>query len=295
MTIWLLCARGVVGRLSSTAVPCECLFGNASGGKIILHILHTNDFHGNLSEASASAIQEKRLGLGENVLLLDAGDAGSSGNLTYRAAGEPILKKMSEIGYDAMTVGNRDFHLSRSGFECKLSQARFPVLCANLHATNAASFLDSSDTAELAERAIGLPVFRYIVRELPECRVVIFGLTVPMITRQMLSRKVSAYLFDAPLKSAQRLVPYLKTRFAPDLLIALTHIGYSRDQELASAVPGIDLIIGGHSHTTLPEGTQIGATRIVQAGSRGSHLGIVEIARDSSGRHIVSGARLEPL
>ncbi|MCW3055210.1 MAG: 5-nucleotidase/2,3-cyclic phosphodiesterase-like hydrolase, partial [Chthonomonadales bacterium] len=59
-------------------------------------------------------------------------------------------------------------------------------------------------------------------------------------------------------------------------------IGATRDQELASTVPGIDLIIGGHSHTVLEEGIQVENTLIVQAGSRGSHVGRIEIEKNKN-------------
>ena len=222
-------------------------------------------------------------------LLLDAGDAGGSGNLTFRAGGEPILERMSALGYDAMTVGNRDFHLTRTGFRCKLIRAAFPILCANVFVSPMPSEeqLHSDEAAE--EQAPSLPVHRYIVRDVAAWRIVILGLTVPMITERMLSRKVSAYVFESPLRCAQRLVPLLRTRYRPDLFIALTHIGFARDRELAAAVPGIDLIVGGHSHTLLPEGEQCVQTLIVQAGSRGSHMGIVEIEKSRTSQKRSTG------
>ena len=250
----------------------------------MLQIVHTNDFHDRLTEGAAdrlAGLKRELVGTGGG-LLLDAGDAGGAGNLTFHSGGELILERMSRIGYDAMTIGNRDFHLTRVGFRCKLSRAAFPILCANVYPTPMPSEADLSTAEYTSERTDELPVYRYIVRETNGWRVVILGLTVPMITPQMLSRKVSAYVFEAPLRCAQRLVPLLRERYCPDLLIALTHIGFARDQELATAVPGIDLIIGGHSHTVLEEGLQVENTLIVQAGSRGSHLGRIEIEKNTN-------------
>ncbi len=258
----------------------------------MLQIIHTNDFHGKMTLECAEALRFKRAEIGDRGLMLDAGDAGSSGNITFRSAGEPILEQMNDLGYDAMTVGNRDFHLSRTGFESKLSLAKFPILCANVHASSHSSFLKSTHGSDISDRAEDVPVYRYIIKDLPTCRIAVFGLTVPMITERMLSRKVSFYLFDSPIEFAKRLVPFLKARFAPDILVGLTHIGYARDQELAARVPGIDLIIGGHSHTVLTEGERIGNTLIVQAGSRGSHIGVVDFHRGSGEKPFVSEARL---
>jgi 2',3'-cyclic-nucleotide 2'-phosphodiesterase (5'-nucleotidase family) len=261
----------------------------------LLQIIHTNDFHDRLTDGAADRITAMRCELGERGLLLDAGDAGGSGNLTFRTGGESILERMSRIGYDAMTVGNRDFHLTRVGFRCKLARATFPVLCANVYPTPMPPLQELSADKQLSERVEGVPAHRYIVREINGWRVVILGLTVPMITPQMLSRKVSSYVFESPLRCAQRLVPLLRDRYLPDLIIALTHIGFTRDQELAAAVPGIDLIIGGHSHTVLETGVQVENTLIVQAGSRGSHVGIVDIEKDVETGVLTLRSQLETL
>jgi 2',3'-cyclic-nucleotide 2'-phosphodiesterase (5'-nucleotidase family) len=221
-------------------------------------ILHTNDFHNHLSEAQAAKLKERRAALGESGLLLDAGDAISSGNITYKPGGEPILDLMSDSGYDAMTVGNREFHFSQAGFCAKVSRARFPVLCANVRAKGAET---------------KLPTVPYIERAVGGLNVTIFGLTVPMITERMLSRKVSSYVFDDPLKTAESLVPQL--RGGCDLLVCLSHIGLARDREMAERVAGIDLIIGGHTHALLETGEQIGGCLIVQAGWWGHYLGTV--------------------
>lgn len=239
-------------------------------------ILHTNDFHNHLLPEQAARLKALRAELGAGGLLLDAGDAISAGNINYHPAGEPILDVMSDIGYDAMTVGNREFHFTRAGFVAKLSRARFPVLCANVRSRG-------EDTK--------LPVVPYITRALGNIRVTVLGLTVPMITERMMVRKVSAYVFDDPIKVAEQSVPRL--RGGCDLLICLSHIGIAKDRELAARIPGIDLIIGGHTHVTLPEGERIQGTLICQAGWWGRSLGRVSVSFEQ-GRLQLS-ANMEPL
>src|SRR5436309_1090542 len=97
-----------------------------------LTILHTNDFHNRLSAAAADNIARMFAQTRGPRMLIDAGDAGGSTNITFRSGGEPILDEMSRLGYSAMTVGNRDFHVSRPGFRAKLARAKFPILCANV-------------------------------------------------------------------------------------------------------------------------------------------------------------------
>ena len=242
-------------------------------------ILYTNDLHNHLSVLQAEKLSRLRTEIGPNGLLLDAGDAVGAGNITFRPGGEAILQTMSRIGYDAMTVGNREFHFSHIGFQTKLSMARFPALCANVRASR--QHIPESDRildGQTHSATIQLPVIPYIVRDFGDNRrIVIFGVTVPMITERMLVRKVSSFVFDDPIHAAALLVPTLRERFAPDLLIALTHIGIQKDRELAMSVPGIDLIIGGHTHVVLEHGEKVGKTWIFQAGCRGAYFGRIEV------------------
>jgi 2',3'-cyclic-nucleotide 2'-phosphodiesterase (5'-nucleotidase family) len=98
-----------------------------------------------------------------------------------------------------------------------------------------------------------------------------------MVTERMWERKLSSYIFEGPLRTAERLLPGLINREKPDLTIALTHIGLRLDRELAAMDLGIDLIIGGHSHELLPQGERIHDTLIVQAGSHGRYAGVVNV------------------
>ncbi len=249
--------------------------------------------------AQAQRLRHFRDSNPDNTLLLDAGDAGGSGNITYRAGGEPILDAMSDAGYDAMTVGNRDFHFSRAGFEAKLRRARFPVLCANLRRSHQSEFSEPSEANHPAEISVtnerdALPTQPYLLKETRDAgRILIFGLTVPMITERMLSRKVSAYVFTQPIQTAAAMLPKWREMLRPDLVIALTHIGIQQDRLLAETVPGIDLIIGGHTHVVLEQGETVADTLLVQAGSHGRFVGVVEAARESNGWRM--SARLETL
>jgi len=229
-----------------------------------LVILHTNDMHHRLREEKAERLQHiaEQERARSVCLLLDAGDAVGAGNVTFHPAGEPILERMSAIGYDAMTVGNREFHFTEIGFHAKLSRARFPVLCANVRPRGEAS----------------LPVQPYLILTVGGVHVGIIGLTVPMITERMLSQHVSAYVFGDPVRRGCELAEELRPQV--DLLIALTHIGLKRDIELARATDRFALIIGGHSHSVLEQPLREGKTAIVQAGSYARYVGRVCVELD---------------
>ncbi len=228
-----------------------------------LVILHTNDLHNRLikrEERTARLVEVvQRERANPPVLLLDAGDAVGSGNLTFNPSGEPILDRMSEIGYHAMTVGNREFHFTEAGFRTTLNRARFPVLCANIRARGNAM----------------LPVQSHLILETTAGRVGVFGVTVPMITERMLSQHFSAYVFDDPISRGCELAALLRPQV--DLLIALTHIGLARDIELAQNAQSIDLIIGGHSHSVLEQPLREGSVVVVQAGCHARYIGRVEV------------------
>ncbi len=244
-----------------------------------LHILHTNDFHSHLTPAQAQVIRAAKDGL-ENALLLDAGDAVSAGNLGVRPGGEPILTLMSETGYDAMTLGNREFHIADALLRRKINMARFPILCANMRW--------KEDTGA------SLPVAAHFVRVLPNgLRVGVFGLTVPMVTPRMAARAVSAFLFDDPLETARRQIAALRSQ--ADVLIALTHIGIRQDEALAAACPELSLIVGGHSHVVLPEPRMVNGVPIVQGGWYGHYLGYVTLEVSPNGSVVSATGRLEEL
>ena len=225
-----------------------------------LVVLHTNDLHGRLTDSQADRLRALKRESGHCTLLVDAGDAVASGNVTYRPGGEAALERMSAAGYDAMAVGNREFNFTEAGFAAKTTLARFPVLCANVRARGEAV----------------LPVQPSLVRALPSgLRVGLFGLTVPMITERMLVRKVSAFVFDDPLRAAAEIVPELRAQC--DVLVCLSHLGIAQDHRLAAAVAGIDLIVGGHTHATLDHGEVEGGTLIVQAAAHAKRIGRVDV------------------
>jgi 2',3'-cyclic-nucleotide 2'-phosphodiesterase (5'-nucleotidase family) len=204
-----------------------------------LALLHTSDAHNRWNEAFVSRL--RALKAQHDALLLDSGDAIRAGNVAIPLRPESAWDWMREAGYDAMTIGNREFHLTAGGFRAKTQGAPCPLLCANLR--------PKSPDAPIPVQ----PVWR---TEHSGVRVAIVGLTVPMITPRMKVAALSAYLFDPPLEVAREWVARLRPE--ADLLIALTHIGVQRDRLLAEACPELDVILGGHSHTPTETPEQVG-------------------------------------
>ncbi len=218
---------------------------------------------------------------GPNTLLLDAGDAIYAGNIGVRPGGEPILTMMSDAGYDAMTMGNREFHVADVALRHKIGNARFPILCANIRYKNA-----DPDSKEL-------PAKPYLLKTLSNgVRVGVIGVTVPMVTERMAARHLSSFLFDDPIPVVQSLAAQLRPDV--DLLIAMTHIGIKADEQLAPMCPELDLVITGHTHLVVKHGDKPGVP-IVQAGWFGHFYGVVEFEVKNGLRPQIVRSEIIPL
>lgn len=218
----------------------------------MISILHTNDMHGTLTPERAERLREMREGTD---LYFDSGDAIKTGNLGVPLRPEAVWPLLKELRCTASVLGNRETHVLESAFKAKLAGAGHPILCANLR---------RKDGTHPLPRCLELTV--------RDVRVGVFGVMVPMVTERMKTKAASAYLWDPPIPTAAELVRDLRPRV--DLLIALTHIGHRQDLELAERVPGIDVILGGHSHTVLETPTRIGDAYVCQGGSHNRFIGL---------------------
>jgi len=238
----------------------------------MLTIIHTGDFHNRLGDAEAGRLAALRDDHGP-CLLLDAGDAVGAGNLGFRPTGEPILERMSGLGYAAMALGNREAHMWRSVLEMKIKSARFPVLSANITAKQ--SIAGVSPSVEL---------------DLGDVRVGVVGLTVPMITKTMWTHHLCDLLFSNPLESARAAAAELRAKV--DLLICLSHLGVKEDRRIA-AEGLFDLVLGGHSHTLMSQPEHVGNTWLCHTGSHARFAGVWTVERGADGWTV--GGELQPL
>ncbi|WP_207952230.1 choice-of-anchor I family protein [Paenibacillus turpanensis] len=236
-------------------------------------ILHTNDSHGRAEESSNDGMGFAKLGTlaryyeenNPNTLLLDAGDTMHGTNFATLVKGESIAKVMNELGYDAMAAGNHDFNYGYQRL-LELDQiTKFPILSANVRKEDGERLLTP-----------------YVIEEVDGLKLGIFGLTTPETTYKTHPNNVKGLTFVDPAVEAKPIVEELKSK-GVDAIIAVTHLGIDESStdtsiKLAKEVPGIDLIVDGHSHTTLVEGLEGGNdTLIVSAGEYTKNLGVVEL------------------
>lgn len=233
-------------------------------------LFHTSDMHNKLNEDYARRLHELKASV-PGSLMFDSGDAIWAGNAFWRPGGEPVFDLMNSVPYDALCVGNREFHFMQAGMKAKTAKANFPCLSANLR---------------VVKPRRHLPAKPYVTFDREEIRIGVMGLTVPCITERMLVKKISDYYFVQPEDAARDVVNEL--RGDCDLIIALTHIGIKQDRELAEKVSGIDLILGGHTHTVTADPERVEDTWILHHGFYVHYVGKVEIEIDSGGIKVKS-------
>ncbi|MFO7855839.1 MAG: 5'-nucleotidase C-terminal domain-containing protein [Paracoccaceae bacterium] len=304
-------------RLILASAALAALAGPAAA-EFALTLLHVNDLHSRLQPISdsdgacppeadaagacfggvarlATLVATRRAAAeaeGRAVLLLDAGDQfqGSPLYTTYKGAAEAEF--MEAIGFDAMAVGNHEFDDGPEGLAGFLDAVSFPVISGNI---------DVSASAPLAGR-----VAPHAVLEAGGERIgIVSALAVDTVETSSPGPDV---VFSDEIESLTAAVAALEAE-GVNKIVALTHVGLAKDIRIAGAVPGLDVIVGGHSHTWLsasdpdaagayptvidgPDGTPV---PIVQAYAYGRFLGELHVVFDEAGEVVSFGGDTLPI
>jgi 5'-nucleotidase/UDP-sugar diphosphatase len=295
--------------LCAVAMPC------GAAETVALTILHTNDTHGRLMPfrypamarsapgletlptgvelggiarraTLAKRIREEQAARGVPVWLVDAGDFTDGTVFSIEYHGVADLDAMAAAGYTLGALGNHELNRPLSALESLIAKAQYPLLCAN-------ALLKST----------GQPLTQpSLVREVGPLRVGVFGLLTTDAADYRAAR--DGLTIEKEISAATRMARELRTQ--ADVVIAVSHAGKKMDERIATAVPDIDVIVGGHSHSRLPSGelvwrTQslavddVGGTVVVQAHQWAGELGRLDLlfTKDASGRWRVSRYRAE--
>jgi 5'-nucleotidase/UDP-sugar diphosphatase len=243
-------------------------------------ILHVNDSHSHLLPygpkdrsgnwtwgglARVATLVKNARTADPNALFLHGGDLFVGDFAFQEYLGVPELQILKSLGTDALVLGNHEFDLYPSTLKYVLATAGFPdqgfpVLCANLDAS--------------ADPEIPHFVRPYTIKQIGNVRVGILGLTTDFANQ---GSNPSPLVVLPPLSVAQAWVDSLRNVRHCDLVLVLSHLGVDADQALASSVTGIDVIVGGHSHTLLSAPLTVGRTLIVQAGEFYGHMGRLQL------------------
>jgi 5'-nucleotidase / UDP-sugar diphosphatase len=270
-----------------------------------LTILHTNDTHGHLLPFSyptdvspGSTLAEltartdiggiaRRAGLvkklrgelnkeGTAVWLVDVGDFSGGTAFSTEYHGEADVAAMNAAGYDFGTLGNHEFNQSLAKLKNIISMFRYPILCANAVEKSTGKLL----TQPSQVRAIG------------PLKIGVFGLVTADASDYPAAKEGVTILGE--IATAQRLTKELRKE--ADIVMVLSHCGEKFDRQLAKAVPDIDVIVGGHSHSRILKDTivlhsdelkaqDINGTIIVQSHQWGGELGRLDllVVKDANG------------
>jgi 5'-nucleotidase len=246
-------------------------------------IIHTNDIHGkviygqsqSLGIKTVAALKERCIQAGAEVILLDAGDTLIGTTIANYNQGSTIVELMNAVGYDAMVSGNHDYEYGYEHLRSLANQMEFPMLGANVTDFNTNKlFLKDNLLIERNGVTYG-----------------IFGLVTTTTMNVNKSENVAGIQVLNPVVVAQLQVQMLKAKGA-DVIIALCHVGIKAQDEvdcldIIRRVQGIDIVIDGHSHTSLSDCIKANKNPNTLYVSTGCHLraiGVIVIDPDGSKR-----------
>ncbi|MCD6165963.1 bifunctional metallophosphatase/5'-nucleotidase [bacterium] len=241
-------------------------------------ILHWNDFHAqNLpilekvngswvkvgGAATLKAYIEKLKAEGLPTAIVHAGDEFQGTPISTITKGKSQIELLNLFDIDVMTLGNHEFDYGRDVLQQRLKEAQFPIISANI----------------FDKRNAKLFVSPYYIEKIGKVKIGFIGLITKELPFLTLPRNVAGLKILSPEMTARQYIHLLKD--SVDVIVVVSHMGIEADRRLAQKVAGIDVIIGGHSHTVLTTPELVNGTIICQAGSHGRYLGRVDLWVDT--------------
>ena len=222
-------------------------------------IVHTNDIHGQLlprggvgGGAEAATIIR---GLKPD-MILDAGDLSTGSMISDMFQGRSVIDVLNSIGYSAVAVGNHEFDFGMDSLRDRVRLAKFPFLSANT-------------TSPVSE------INPFAVLTAKGIRFGVIGLTTEEVKTTSYPKHVRDLNVIDLVRALEKTLP--EVRRQSDFVVLVTHITESEEEKVANAFPDVQLIIGGHSHSELPEPRFVGKTMIVRTGNQLRFVGRLDL------------------
>jgi len=271
----------VVFFLTGVLYAAAIMEGSSIGKSGELILLHTNDFHGALVAsdgrpviAEMATVVNVVKSVNHQVLLVDAGDINTGSALSNMFDAEPVIRAYNMMGYDAMTFGNHEFDGGLDKLNKQIDLADFSFVSSNVKKQDG-SYLGGH---------------MYIVKQYNNFTVGIFGITT--LRTQAMATLDKSLVFVNEIDAAREVVNILRNTEKVDIVIGLVHMGDVKESEdhitsvdLAAAVEGIDILVDGHSHSSIEMPKKAGDTWIVTANEMGKYMGF--------GRIVVKNGKLD--
>lgn len=249
-----------------------------------IRILHMNDFHGFAIEYKPFRSDEVLGGISYLAGLVDklrqekpsvlfaAGDMIQGNNWANLFQGKSVIELMNVMRFDAMVVGNHEFDFGQGVLKERILEAKFPFLGANVEGLS--------------------QIQPYTIKMFEGLKIAIIGVVTEDTPLYAHPKNMVGLKFLSPAETVDKYVKDLRSKV--DIIIVLSHIGFHNDMELANKVKGIDVIIGGHSHTKPVRHMLIGKTIIVQAWEHALALGVLDLIVED-GKITHASSRLEDI
>ena len=255
-----------------------------------VRILHINDFHGFANPVVASstappiggaaflATKVAELKADGNALFLSAGDLVQGDSWVNLSQGRASIELMNLMGLDATCLGNHEFDFGMAALKQRISEARFPMLAANLYS------MPEVSASRLFERN-GL-------------KISVIGIVTDETPQSSHPRNTVGLKFASPVETARKQIAAASPD--TDLIVLLTHLGHEVDRKLAESLcTGTEalalsvVVVGGHSHTRVEKPVQIGNCYVLQAWEYGKVLGVADISIEDRKIVKIDGRLLE--
>lgn len=258
----------------------------------IIKIFHINDVHSRASYATSPPNSYPQIGYAQfktfvdkesqdadGKLVLDAGDTFHGQSFASIERGASIAELLRAVGFDALSPGNHDFNYGWERLLALEELSGVPLLSANTMRN-------------------GQPLFETptMIKVIDGVRVGLFGLTTPETAYKTNPNNVVGIDFGTDqqvVDRAKAAVQQLRETQQADIVIALTHLGDDasstiKSTDIAAKVPGIDLIVDGHSHSNYPTGTKVGGVTIASTGEYFKNAGVVTIGYDKESHQVTA-------
>lgn len=246
-----------------------------------IRIIHINDVHTHVEENDTAIGYPKIAGFIEqekaanpNLIVLDAGDTFVGTSSSGFDKGESMVPLLNTIGFDVMAAGNADFCFGKEALEGFMKGLNYPILCGNMRLAGGTEFFDGTTVITLENgRKVGI----FSVTALESMRYV-----------------SGVFEYVEPVELCKSFVKTLSEEV--DIIVALLHLGdleadVVNSDMIAREVPGINLIVDGHSHTVLEDGKIVNDVLIAQAGEFSKYVGVIDLIIED-GKMVQSTANL---
>lgn len=237
---------------------------------MFIHLLHTNDLHSHFESITKQShfIHKKREDAQlkeEPFLLIDLGDHMDRVHpMSEGTEGRGNVALLNAMGYDFVTIGNNEgITFTKEALGRAYLHKQFPILLANVWEVN-------GDRPSWCQPTL--------IKDINGFLLGFVGVTAPFTTYY----EGMGWTVKPPLEVLEKILPELRKQV--DCVVVLSHVGAPFDQQLATELDGIDIIIGSHTHNVFPEGLYVNQTLIAQAGKFGRYAGEIILDVDDQSK-----------